>query len=82
MKKRVTRTREPSQASLRDIPEVDFEHARREEVIQEMVALCWKWFVRLAERGRDATRFPSALATYAAKAVRSGRRWSLHFRRG
>jgi hypothetical protein len=39
-----------------------------------MVALCWKWFVRLAERGRDATRFPSALATYAAKAVRSGRR--------
>ena len=47
---------------------------RRQDAIQEMVALCWKWFVRLAERGRDATRFPSALATYAAKAVRSGRR--------
>ena len=47
---------------------------RKEEVIQEMVALCWKWFVRLAERGRDATRFPSALATFAARAVRSGRR--------
>jgi hypothetical protein len=47
---------------------------RQQDAIQEMVALCWKWFVRLAERGRDATRFPSVLATYAAKAVRSGRR--------
>ena len=47
---------------------------RQQDAVQEMVALCWKWFVRLAERGRDATRFPSALATYAAKAVRSGRR--------
>jgi hypothetical protein len=28
MKKRVTKTREPSEASLREIPEVDFEHAR------------------------------------------------------
>ena len=45
---------------------------RRQDAIQEMVALCWKWFVRLAERGRDATRFPSALATFAARAVRSG----------
>ena len=46
----------------------------QEEAVQEMVALCWKWFVRLAARGKDATRFPSALATYAAHAVRSGRR--------
>ena len=57
---------------------VYFRHLRcphkKEDLIAEMVALCWKWFVRLAERGRDATRFPSALATYAAKAVRSGRR--------
>lgn len=28
MKKRVTKAREPSKASLREIPEVDFEHAR------------------------------------------------------
>jgi hypothetical protein len=28
MKKRVSKTREPSKASLREIPEVDFEHAR------------------------------------------------------
>ena len=46
----------------------------REEAIAEMVALCWKWFVRLAERGKDATRFPSVLATFAARAVNSGRR--------
>jgi hypothetical protein len=29
---------------------------------------------RLAERGRDTTRFLTALATFAARAVRSGRR--------
>ena len=39
-----------------------------------MIALAWKWFVRLAARGKDATRFPSVLASYAAKAVRCGRR--------
>jgi hypothetical protein len=39
-----------------------------------MVALSWLWFVRLAAKGKDATRFPSALATYAARAVRAGRK--------
>ena len=47
---------------------------RREEAIAEMVALCWRWFVRLAGRGKDASRFPSALASFAARAVRCGRR--------
>ncbi len=47
---------------------------RLEEVIQEMVALPWKWFLSLAERGKDVTQFPSAIAAYAARAVRSGRR--------
>ena len=28
----------------------------------------------MAQKGKDATRFPTALATYAAKAVRCGRR--------
>jgi hypothetical protein len=46
----------------------------REEAVAEMVALCWKWFLRLAEQGKDATRFPSVLATFAARAVHSGRR--------
>ena len=45
-----------------------------EEAIAEMVALSWKWFLRLVERGRDPARFPSAIAAFAARAVRSGRR--------
>lgn len=47
---------------------------RRADCIAEVVALCWQWFHRLAERGKDARRFPSVLASYAARAVRSGRR--------
>ncbi len=44
-----------------------------EDLIAEMVALSWKWFLRLAERGKDPSLFPSAIASYAARAVRSGR---------
>jgi hypothetical protein len=47
---------------------------RREDFVQERVGLGWKWRLRLAERGKGATRFPTALATYAARDVRSGRR--------
>jgi hypothetical protein len=47
---------------------------RREDAVAEMVALAWLWFLRLAARGRDATRFGSALATFAARAVRAGRK--------
>jgi hypothetical protein len=47
---------------------------RKEEAIQEMIALSWTWFLRLAQKSKDATRFPSALASYAARAVRSGGR--------
>src|SRR4051794_7084276 len=47
---------------------------RRREAVAEVVALCWYWFVRLAARGRNATQFASALASYAARAVASGRR--------
>ena len=47
---------------------------QREEALAEMLALAWTWFVRLAKRGRDATRFASMLATFAARAVKSGRR--------
>jgi hypothetical protein len=48
--------------------------AQREDAIAEMIGLAWKWFVQLAQRGKDATRFVSALATFAARAVNSGRR--------
>ncbi len=47
---------------------------RQEEAIAEMIGLAWQWHLRLAENGTDATRFPTALATYAARAVKSGRR--------
>jgi hypothetical protein len=47
---------------------------QRADAVAEMVALTWKWHRRLAERGKDAARFPPALATFAARAVRCGRR--------
>ncbi len=47
---------------------------KKEELLAEMVALAWKWYLRLALRGKDVSRFPSALASYAARAVASGRR--------
>jgi hypothetical protein len=47
---------------------------RKADFISETIAMCWKWFVRLAERGKDACQFPLTLATYAAKAVKNGRR--------
>ena len=36
--------------------------------------MAWKWFRRLAEKGKDARQFASVLASFAAKAVRCGRR--------
>jgi hypothetical protein len=56
---------------------ISFRHRKpdkREEAIAEMIALAWKWFVRLAQRGKDATAWPMALARYAALAVHNGRR--------
>jgi len=47
---------------------------KKTDFVAEVVALSWKWFLRLHEQGKDATEFPSVLASYAAKAVRSGRR--------
>jgi hypothetical protein len=47
---------------------------RREEAVAEMVALAWKWHWRLFARGKDAARFPTAIATFAARAVRGGRK--------
>ena len=53
---------------------------RKEEALAEVRALAWKWFARLAERGKDPSTFVSALATYAARAVRCGRRVCGHER--
>ena len=43
--------------------------AKRADRIAETIALAWKWFVKLEERGKDATQFVTAIAVYAAKAV-------------
>ncbi len=46
---------------------------QREEFVAEMVALSWRWFLRLSEQGRKPEEFPTALARYAALQVRCGR---------
>jgi hypothetical protein len=47
---------------------------RLEEILAEMRALAWKWFLKLVQKGKDAAHFPSMVASFAARAVRSGRR--------
>jgi hypothetical protein len=47
---------------------------RKADLVAEAVGLSWRWFVRLSERGKDGTQFPTAIATFAARAVNSGRR--------
>jgi hypothetical protein len=47
---------------------------KKEDAIAETVGLAFKWYVRLIQRGKDPRQFPSTLATFAAKAVKSGRR--------
>jgi hypothetical protein len=47
---------------------------KREEAIAEMVALAWKWFCRLAERGKDVSQFQMDFVYLVARAVKSGRR--------
>jgi hypothetical protein len=47
---------------------------QKEDAIAEAIALAWRWYLRLAERGKDAAGFPSALAVFAVRRVRGGRR--------
>jgi hypothetical protein len=47
---------------------------RRADCISEMVALCWLWFVRLIEQGKDPLAFVSRIADFAARQVKCGRR--------
>src|SRR5262245_49958368 len=46
----------------------------REDRVAECVALGWKWFLRLAEQGKDVFAFPMAFAALVARAVKCGRR--------
>jgi hypothetical protein len=47
---------------------------QRADKISEVVALAWKWYVRLVEQGKDINRFPMVFVYLVVKAVRSGRR--------
>jgi len=48
--------------------------SRRDEAVQETLALAWKWFLRLIEKGKDPRSFPAVFASFAARAVKCGRR--------
>ena len=58
--------------------EVCFRHLRPgpgwDDAVAETVGLAWVWYVRLVRQGKDPHQFSSALATFAVKAVKSGRR--------
>jgi hypothetical protein len=58
--------------------EIHFHHikcpGKREDAIQEVIALSWKWYLRVIEQGKNPDEFVSSLATFAVKHVRSGRR--------
>jgi hypothetical protein len=58
--------------------EIHFRHlrcpGRRDDAIAEVVALAWKWFLRLSERDKDVGEFVSTVADFAVRHVRSGRK--------
>ena len=47
---------------------------KKADFISEVIAICWKWFLRLEERKKDVTAFVSVFANLACRAVKSGRR--------
>ena len=57
---------------------ISFRHIRcpatRADKIAETIALGWKWFVRLHERGKNINEFVMHFVALVAKAVKSGRR--------
>src|SRR4051812_5373425 len=48
--------------------------ATKADRLAECEALAWKWFLRLAEQGKDVNQFLMTFVVLVAKAVRSGRR--------
>ena len=61
---------------IRTHAEVHFRHlrcpGRHDDAVAEVVAVAWKWFLRLNEKGKDPARFVTTFAFLAALAVRSG----------
>ena len=47
---------------------------KRSDLIAETLALAWKHFLTLSQRGKDPTRFITTLALRCSQAVRAGRR--------
>lgn len=56
---------------------ISFNHvkcpATREDKVAECIALAWKWYARLNERGKDVTQFLMVFVYLVARAVKSGR---------
>jgi len=50
-----------------------FNEHDREDAIQETIAVAWAWYRQLAQRGKDAGEFPTRLAFFASRHVKSGR---------
>jgi hypothetical protein len=48
--------------------------ATKADKVAETIALAWKWYCRLRERGKDVRQFPMAFCFVVARAVKSGRR--------
>jgi hypothetical protein len=46
---------------------------RRDDAVAEVVAVCWKWYLRLSQQGKDVDGFVTAFADYAVRHVRGGR---------
>jgi hypothetical protein len=59
-----------AEVCLRDVRCLD----ERAELRAELFALGWCWFLHLVQQGKRPEHFPTALATFAGRAVRSGRR--------
>jgi hypothetical protein len=58
--------------------QINFRHlkcpGKRDDAIQETIAIAWKSFLRITEQGKDVNEFVSTLADYAVRHVRSGRK--------
>ena len=53
---------------------------KKADLICETTALAWKWYLRLAARGKDVMQFPMVFIYLVGRAVRSGRRLCGHER--
>jgi len=57
--------------------QIQFRHIRcpgkHDDAIAEVIAVCWRWFLRIEKQGKDVNDFVMTLADYAVRHVRSGR---------